>query len=736
MSDEINIPNDQEKVDVRALIDDARTRIPELVEQIVGIVSAVDPIELISQLCILYQTHRADEMPDRDEHAMWQIRIEWLTSLVLFRRLQTPAVPAVIDAGVLGPLEATLKEYFDAVAITLADKDVSLTDAQDTLRASIQREALLVRGEGFTHEIKALAVGLYSPHDEWCLANIGLTIGDTFTVAEGVTNLLLGEIRGARETSRRIEEAVRVNPRAALEVEGLPLSVRENLAEVLPEPEMAEEFAHFISSAWLFSNTKQIVGFTLPKLQAKVAATVAPERVVAFLEFMSVPADAIDADPNPLVLSPLAFHPLLARDDHFYLFVPALLYIGIYYAFHRRLYSDHKQPYDDARADWLESTAIETFRGLLPGAEAAWDVAYGPKRARLQADGIVVYDNKLILIECKWKSPTLVALQGDVPAAIKDINKAISDALSQAQRTRAYIRDHGTADFHEKRTDRHIQVRAADIEEVFLVTLVGSGAWAAIAANLQELTPLGLFPDGEFPWAISVHDLLVVRNCLELPSQLFDYLRRRYEFQQDGRFKLHDEWDYIGTYLRGALDPSDPRYPAKDQIDRIALFGMDEELQDHYYSLNTPGPVAPKPRREVPPRILELLNGIERGRGRGRTDAICAVLGWPDDGLHEMVEMLEQARKKAVWDGKAHSVSAKHPWKASGITLCYGHKDRRAIRKLLLSASEGARETYNIREWVGFGIDLATPDDPLMVYYPREGRVSLAGTPLGPADYD
>ena len=45
----------------------------------------------------------------------------------------------------------------------------------------------------------------------------------------------------------------------------------------------------------------------------------------------------------------------------------------------------------------------------------------------------------------------------------------------------------------------------------------------------NALVPLGRFADGEYPWALSVNDLRTVAESLELPSQLFDYLRRRYE---------------------------------------------------------------------------------------------------------------------------------------------------------------------------------------------------------------
>ena len=158
--------------------------------------------------------------------------------------------------------------------------------------------------------------------------------------------------------------------------------------------------------------------------------------------------------------------------------------------------------------------------------------------AAIRLDGLIRYDNKLILIECKWKSPTLLALSGDVVAALKDVDGAILQPLAQARRAEIGFSTNESAEFVEKSTGRRIVVRRDEISEVFLVTLVGSGAWALIAANLVRLAPLGLFADGEYPWALSLNDLRVVAECLELPSELFDYLRRRYEAQRNPKFQI------------------------------------------------------------------------------------------------------------------------------------------------------------------------------------------------------
>jgi hypothetical protein len=101
------------------------------------------------------------------------------------------------------------------------------------------------------------------------------------------------------------------------------------------------------------------------------------------------------------------------------------------------------------------------------------------------------------------------------------------------------------------------------------------------------------------------------------------------------------------------------------------------------------------------------------------TDAICVVLSWPNHGLDELGKSLEQARKKAIWTGRAHAVAVAHPWRPSGVSFACGYQNRKAIQEVLWTACESQIEKTGAAEWVGFGIDLAVPWEPVVVYYNR-----------------
>jgi hypothetical protein len=710
--------SEESSVELSSIAQKQRDRMPDIVSQVESIVQTADPIELLSHLTMLYQTHPEGASKDSDDGVRWQAKSEWLAWLIFSRRMSAPDRPATIDGQFLGRLEPLLEEYFQAAAFSLMVRDPNLDPERDELRARIQAEALFVRGLGYPDEMERFATELYSPHDSWCVANLGLNVRDAFAVAWNLAEMLSDRSVALRARARELEAEFEADFSAAVlrYAEEFPVRIREAL-ESGEIDRSGPRLAKNLSAIWLFFKAPYSVSVADEELRVRCRGRVGPAQVSAFLSLLSTPADAINGEPSAIALNPLAFTPFVQFRGRCYLFVPARLFESLFFAFHSRLFADknYRAVYDDARAEWLESSSVEALRGLLPRSECGRGLFYGPKKARLELDGLLLYDNKVILIECKSKSPTLAALAGDVPAILNDLSKAILEPFDQAKRARDFIRSAESVEFEEEATGHKIRVRAADISEMYLLTLVGSGAWAPIAANLPSLAPLGLFRDGTYPWALPLADLRVVAESLELPSQLFDYLRRRYAIQKDGRFYLHDEWDFLGVYLAGDLYPENPSFAQVPSTHSITLDGFDEELQAYYFAKSHRHPSVPeRPRRKIPRRLLDLLRDVERAPIRGRSDAIAEVLGWPDGGLSALEEKLARVRRKALWDGRPHAVTVQAADRSLGVALAYAYEDRVALGRWLEHAIEVGAKESGIEKWIGFGCNLGTPDSPIV----------------------
>src|SRR5437773_1556416 len=97
--------NDERPSELPAFAERQRDRLPQIVSAIEAVVRTADPVELLSHLTILYQTHAAGADNDRDDKARWQAKIEWLAWLTFARETPTPERPALIDGQLLGQLE-------------------------------------------------------------------------------------------------------------------------------------------------------------------------------------------------------------------------------------------------------------------------------------------------------------------------------------------------------------------------------------------------------------------------------------------------------------------------------------------------------------------------------------------------------------------------------------------------------------------------------------------------------
>src|SRR5205809_8793 len=134
---------------------EARASLPGIVQQIEDLICKVNPIELLSQLTLLFQTHPTDEQPNRDESARWQVRIE-----------------------------------------------------------------------AFQSQLESLAIELYSPHEEWCLANLGFTVQDAFALAKVIGDGFADRMHSLREAKADIVTRVQADPAVALSL-ALPPSIGE-----------------------------------------------------------------------------------------------------------------------------------------------------------------------------------------------------------------------------------------------------------------------------------------------------------------------------------------------------------------------------------------------------------------------------------------------------------------------------------------------------------------------------
>lgn len=480
----------------------AAARAEKTLVQLTECVSNADSVALLATLSSLRLTHAQGEDIDVDAFAHWQAKLEFLTWLAAVSPPPLNADAAAVDGTLIERVEELLEQYFndESLAVAGSDGDARADPEVQSLHRTLLVEAMHVRGEGTPEMVQFLARGIYSPHADWFTANLGFTCDQAIEIADRLFALQAERLRDAYERGHAAADAVKAEWEAAA---GRAVETRSpdeaSLVEAVAERGL-DWVISYVGGNETFSQIRAVRGFTVEELSA-AAPEALRERVPAFLRFFSRGFGQVPGSPSPIEFNPLVETPLLLEGNRYFLFVPPLLWEALLNSPHYALIRDsqYRSIYDDARADWLERQATEAFRRLWPDAQIGWSVAYGPTAQRTELDGLILRGNKAVIIECKWKSLTLVARRGDSTALRKDLTQSILNAFVQGRRARDYIRARTTAEFTAV-DGTVLKVESRAVTEIVVLSVLGRGALSLIAANPLEARALGLFEDGELPW--------------------------------------------------------------------------------------------------------------------------------------------------------------------------------------------------------------------------------------------
>jgi hypothetical protein len=668
---------------------------------------------------MLLQMGPADEYPDPDEFGRWQVRIEYVAWSLLHSGGNPNAAEVFLGQDYIGPLEQKLDDLFTQVGLTAHRPPTGNEEEEclDHIRFTLFLDSLYVRGEGHPEQIEALARALYGPHDEWMRRNLGFTIGEAYTIVSLINDLMWRKLDARRALAKSETNTARAHLNGLLLKEINDLTAEERRMRELAGKFGVEQVANNAGMGMMFERFRDCVSFAQQELIDECAGQVPPGTVDAFLNRMSAELGKESRAPDLVGFNPLVQTPLIAFDGRYLMPSLATCYDALLSTFHYDLIRDsaYRNIYDNARANWLEERAASAIGNLFKDAQVGWRLSYGPKKARSEVDGLVHYDNKLILIQCKWKDLTLDARTGNVEAAQTDIKASIQAAFLQGVRAREFVRSAREPVEFVGEGGRKIVINPSRIRDIYIVSLAGRGGMAVIAANLPTLAPVGMFPAHDYPWAVGLIDLEVVCQFFELPSQLFDYLKRRAAITLDRRFRIHDEWDMLGMYLGGHLDATHPRF---EGYDSIVMSRIDDNISNHLLARTRPSlPPTVKPRRQIPEFWFKLLTEIEGCDQLGKTDFITAILGMPDEFLESVSEMTLKCMNLSAADGRIHSFSLFHERSSCGIAVITGRGQPEEISRRLEVLCQAKKYRLKAVKWLGVGIDVSLPNPPHVIAY-------------------
>jgi hypothetical protein len=285
---------------------------------------------------------------------------------------------------------------------------------------------------------------------------------------------------------------------------------------------------------------------------------------------------------------------------------------------------------------------------MLPGCQPFHNLHYDlqneAQSKRGEVDGLVLYDDALIVIETKAGKFSDEAKRGATKRLQHDAKELLDEAFAQGKRLLSTIRGTPEVVLSDKHGREVTRLRRADFRHQFIIA-VSFQALSMLQTSLGAVKKLGLIQGNEWPWAVSLSDLRVISELTDHPSTFIHYLIRRIQANNVKELTTRDELDLFGFYRAGQLF-----FPPGEKRDYTMLLvtGFTAEIDAYYDGLVGWRPKVPKPIQPFLSRIAELLATLEQQRPRHFLSACLGLLDGDTKTAKEMNSGLEHLQSVFV----------------------------------------------------------------------------------------
>jgi hypothetical protein len=371
--------------------------------------------------------------------------------------------------------------------------------------------------------------------------------------------------------------------------------------------------------------------------------------------------------------------------------------------------------YEKHRGEWVENTAVDLLSGSLPMARILRGFDYfvpDPKAAvletapeaftkRVEGDALLLVDDIAIIVEVNSVALTAEARGGVARRLRGKLRDIVTDAANQAGRLRERI-----VTDKRIRLDDDQWIDVSSIREIHTIAVGLEDLSGVTTATTALLAARVLKPD-HIPWTVSLHDLRIVCELLERPSELLLYLRLRTAPAATWRYRAVDELDLFLLFLhRGLYVDPDPHRTAQSlpwtglpstvdihryEAQRPELVASHTEPLDLWYDsqFDSTAEPADKPQMIADQRLLELISQVMTTGSPGWLATTTALLEGDGNVQRRFGQHAADLAKLVRHDRQHHSI-AHLIGETSGehvllVWACHGpHEDADAATTYLL----------------------------------------------------
>ena len=367
-------------------------------------------------------------------------------------------------------------------------------------------------------------------------------------------------------------------------------------------------------------------------------------------------------------MTPLRLRPFLKIKDRFYCANHQPLVDGAYRFFQKDMLKAkpaYIEDWKERQQEQSEKLPIELLSKLLGGAEMHRSVYYQwpPTKAQdknwCETDGLVIYDDHLLIVESKAGSFSYTSPTDDFDSHVKSLNALVEKPSVQARRFVDYLQSAPEVPLFVRNADgTYREIRRLRWEDFRVATGLGVTLdnFAHLASRAESLQALGVDLKGYPFWAVAFDDLLVYADIFRSPAVFAHFLEQRQQAVANPRFVATDEMDHLGMYLEhNQYSTLADDFPGANHI---SWNGYSAKIDTYFHQLLADPDKAVLPvQGEVPPILSLVLAFLDRSSQPGRALVASTLLNMSGDLRTQLAGLIQQMLQSQRHDRRVKPTS-------------------------------------------------------------------------------
>ncbi|MCY4614558.1 MAG: SEC-C metal-binding domain-containing protein [Nitrospira sp.] len=395
-----------------------------------------------------------------------------------------------------------------------------------------------------------------------------------------------------------------------------------------------------------------------------------------------------------------------------------------------RLKPDYQETWNTIQRSQSEDLPFKYLKRLLPGAKVLKNVYYRGKTDSgatewCEADGLLIYDAHLFVIEARGGAFTYTPPSSDFPAYIISLKNLVLKPAMQGRRFLDYLKTAESVPLFDSNHSQIDKLRKSDFRHITIcpVTL---DPFTELAAQIQHLRKIGVDVGASPVWAISLDDLRVYADIFENPLVFLHYIEQRMQAFDSDVIQCNDELDHLGLYLDHNHYSTHAKGVQGDSDAPIDFIGyrskVDKFFHERMFDSNAPCSL----KQGIPARLQKIIEVLSQNNKPGRAAVVAYILDiggdWrtkiDTDIIEELTRQPTTKRPKpfsthgnvklTIYCWTEHSGPRKAAWGLDHAqTLVVMHSES---RRLLMELSYSATGELQEVDWKWVGLANIPPD--------------------------